>query len=121
MSLFFVGMSVLDPIGETNELVKSSTNAIKVLGPITVAFFVVLAFILYIFYNNVQGMSVVHAQIMQSQKDMEGKINTIQADETAQKILNNYYLRQLCFNTATSQAQQVACDPPPRVTTAAGL
>ncbi len=91
------------------------------LGPITVAFFIVLAFILYIFYNNVQGMSVVHAQIMQTQKDMEGKIDTLQTDATAQKILNNYYLRQLCFNTATSPSQQAACDPPTRVINAAGL
>lgn len=108
-------MTPINPLRDADELLKDTTSTIKVLGPITVAFFILLACGIYAFYQNITNMQMVHAQIIDTVTEMNKKVDSIQTEDRQYRILNAYYLRQLCFNTSNNTAQKAACDPPPRL------
>lgn len=102
------GLSLIQP-----ETIKEARETIRVLGPITVAFFVILGFLMYLYLTFSQAVlagQVAHG----TQLDLiERMINEAATDSKDSGELDKYFLRQVCRNTATTEAELIACNPPP--------
>jgi len=97
----------------TESLVTAGTNAIVKLGAITVGFFVLLGIVIYILNDFVSGASLVHAEIVDTVKNVEMRQEQRIFDANEDTKLNSYFQKQICFNTARTEVQRIACNPPP--------
>lgn len=103
----------------TSELIEAGGttffSGVKMLGAITVAFFIMLASLLYfVFYvtTKLQTSDVaVVAQLTRIESKLDNSINV----STADRNLTAYLLRQICINGASSDLQKQSCNPPPSI------
>lgn len=92
---------------------KEIRETIKVLGPITVAFFVVLGFFMYLYLTHSQAVLTNQTAHGTQLDRIEEKIDDAISDSKESGELDKYFLRQVCRNTATTEAELLACNPPP--------
>ena len=69
---------ITDPIAETTDLIKTSSTAIRVLGPMTVIAFILVGFLIFLVYKG-YTISEIHTQIQSdivTVKTNQGSIET---------------------------------------------
>ena len=98
------------PLGATTDIL---TKAVKNMGPITVGFFMFMAFFLYMVNNFLTGATNAHENIVHAQESSNAywieRVNTIESKNT----VSAYLLSRICINSATTEAQRIACSVPP--------
>ncbi len=106
----------MDPITDTKDLVDTTSKAIQKLGPITFAFFLLLFAVLAFVYYNFKGHdAVVHA--MDAKIDvLTTKLDTALKNQSVDREVLIYYLRQYCLQGAETPEQKNGCDLPSRLT-----
>ncbi len=109
-------MIMADPIAETNELIKTSSSTIKSLGPITVAFFILLLALLFVGWMLIQTQATLATD---TNKDVNevltavGKLDTKVSDsmvrmaEATEQLLT--VQAQTCMNTSKTDQQRQGC------------
>lgn len=96
-------------IKEYAEGIKAGASAVQLLGPVPVAFFILLGFLMYIQYASSTRIESVH-NVMAAQIDsIDTKIDA--AKETDELVV--YFLREICKQGAETEAERSACNPPP--------
>lgn len=96
-------------LNEASTAITAATKSIRVLGPITVAFFVLLGFILFALTSFLGDAKNVHNMILDDISKIDEKVSSIKNDNA----VASYFYRQICQNTAQNEAQRSACNPPP--------
>lgn len=101
---------------DLNEASQSFGNLVRMIGAITVAFFILLGAFIYIsYYRNEKILEVVEAsetKIFNLDKKVEDAISAAKLDSQ----LQNYFQRRICENTADTENEKIACNPPPSLT-----
>ncbi len=92
---------------------KAFTSSVKVLGPVTVAFFVLLGFLIYLNASAITTLTAVSKDQANQLDRIEGKIDDAVKDAKEGNELQKYLLRQVCYNTARTDQDKNACNPPP--------
>ena len=84
-------------------------NSIRILGAVTVAFFILLGLLIYqqLFFN--ESVKISHAHSETQSNVLEGKIDLLSRSAEIQI----YVQRQTCRNTAKTELQRIACDKSP--------
>lgn len=94
---------------EIESLSETFTKAIRTVGPVNLAFFIMLGALLYGFFF--------YGQIVIAQEDkldrIESKLDRRILDSKAETALNSYFLRQICLNGADTEQKRNGCNPPP--------
>ncbi|MBX4215592.1 hypothetical protein KW797_01440 [Candidatus Parcubacteria bacterium] len=92
---------------------KTFVASVRMLGAITVAFFVLLAALLYFMFFTGDRLISAHNIIDQKLDRIEGKIDNAVAQGQYSNQLQTYLLRQICINGADTEAKRNACNPSP--------
>lgn len=104
-------MFLVDPLKAAEQL----TASVKTLGAITVAFFILLVAFLAFTWNISSVISENGTKI----DSLDLKVtNAIEADIADDRVVQ-YFMRQICYNTADTEGERNGCNPPPRLIEAA--
>lgn len=101
-------------LGAIQGAVKTFNSTVKTLGPITVGFFVLLAVVLYTQYQVAQALLNSDTIKREQLNRIESKIDASTYSAKEISNLNQYFLRQVCYNTADTETERTACNPPPQ-------
>ncbi len=103
----------------TSELLEAGgttfLTGVKVLGTVTVAFFVLLASLLYFSFYVTTKLQTSDVAMVAQMTRIEGKLDNSISISTADRNLTAYLLRQICINGASTDLQKQSCNPPPSI------
>lgn len=88
-------------------------KGVKALGAITVAFFILLAALIYALYYTVSRASAQDAQLTRIELKVDGAI----LEAKNERAINAYFLREICISLQTTEEGKRRCNPPPSLLT----
>lgn len=88
-------------------------QSVKTMGVVATAFFVLLGFLIYVVYNFFVGATLAHERIVHAQEEAQNywvqRVDVIERNNA----VSAYLLGQICKNGADTEAERIACVPPP--------
>jgi hypothetical protein len=94
--------------------IKSFVESVKTLGTVPVIAICAVAFIMWMNAGFNQRSEAAHADMDVRLRRIEGKVDTVVATGEVRAATEQYFLRQICQNTADTEQERLACNPSPR-------
>ena len=92
---------------------RSVSEMVKNVGVVATAFLILLGFVMFLQYRfntNVESsLSFQISKLGEIERKIDGVVNNA-ADEAR---MQQYFMRQICYNTADTESERNACNPPP--------
>jgi hypothetical protein len=101
------------PALATTAGIKGAIEAVKTLGTVPVIAICAVAFIMWMNAGFNQRSEESHNKMAFKLEQIEGKVDLVVATGEMRAATEQYFLRQICQNTADSEQERIACNPPP--------